>query len=688
MTFTASSRRRMIAAANLLLLLVGLLLIAAQVVWLASRPGVRRTFDATKTRAYSLSDQTRRMLEGLTGPWSITVVVDERATDPAVLRQVDEVLERFETASPALDTARLDPSEPRDMARWEALLDAVEQTYATRTGAFRGALDQGLNDFATLRTFCAEESAALDALLARTPAMPDPVRAQLEQLRQAFAQLAEKGGVLVDAVREMRTTSPGRPIADDEGARSALVANHAHWSEQLTAASAILDQWARADLLPEAVTTHARTRAPVYASVALLLRRSQDELARLPALELSEIGRQISSGEVAIVLSPDGAAVVPSWQLFPSVAGRSTGANVTFDRRFRGEQVIAGAIRSLLEPMPMVVFVHGENRSLLRPADDRMDLAAAADALRSARFDVREWTVSSANRPVPAPGQAAVWVIVPPLRRTGLELSTEERTLLQRTTTLIEEGQPVLLTVTRSALPLFRQEDPWAAIASELGVRIDTGRVLFEWERIAADKSAVRQWQSISAFERGSDLGSALEGQALVLSYPTAIELTNAPGLTLTPIARVQPSDRRWLESDWRDDGKRASGPPVGATLEEAITVVVAAERARNAGGRQRLLVVGSGAWLLSSVMDIVESLGGDRAMLTNPGNRELLLSGVTWLAGMDEWIAPGPTGREIERLAGITPRARGAWMAAVLGAMPIGVLALAAVVAWRRRSG
>ena len=69
MTFTASSRRWMIAAANLLLLLVGLLLLAAQVGWLALRPGVRRTFDATKTRAYSLSDQTRRMLEGLTGPW-------------------------------------------------------------------------------------------------------------------------------------------------------------------------------------------------------------------------------------------------------------------------------------------------------------------------------------------------------------------------------------------------------------------------------------------------------------------------------------------------------------------------------------------------------------------------------------------------------------------------------------------
>ena len=244
-----------------------------------------------------------------------------------------------------------------------------------------------------------------------------------------------------------------------------------------------------------------------------------------------------------------------------------------------------------------------------------------------------------------------------------------------------------MLTYARNLLPLFRQVDPWAQIAQELGVTVDTGKVLFEWDRISAEESAVRPWQTLDSFVDDGAVGAALEGQALVLTHPMAIAMKATPDVLHTPIAVIAPSPDRWLERDWRQDGKDSTGPPAGGTLEAPMTPVLAAERRREDGSRQRVLFIASGGWLLTSVMDILESLGGDRILLTNPGNRELLLSGVAWLAGMDDWIAPGPTGREVARLSGIGPGARSAWLAVCVVGLPLTVLALGGAVAIRRRS-
>ena len=62
--------------------------IAVVVNVLAAEPALRWRFDATKTRAYSLSAQTRRLLAELDGQWTIALVLDRGAMDPAVLRQV------------------------------------------------------------------------------------------------------------------------------------------------------------------------------------------------------------------------------------------------------------------------------------------------------------------------------------------------------------------------------------------------------------------------------------------------------------------------------------------------------------------------------------------------------------------------------------------------------------------------
>ena len=71
-------------------------------------------------------------------------------------------------------------------------------------------------------------------------------------------------------------------------------------------------------------------------------------------------------------------------------------------------------------------------------------------------------------------------------------------------------------------------------------------------------------------------------------------------------------------------------------------------------GAPQRLLVVGSGPWMLTNVADVAVSAGGDRISLLHPGNHELMMASVAWLAGEDQLVAQGPLSQEVARLRGI----------------------------------
>ncbi len=90
---------------------------------------------------------------------------------------------------------------------------------------------------------------------------------------------------------------------------------------------------------------------------------------------------------------------------------------------------------------------------------------------------------------------------------------------------------------------------------------------------------------------------------------------------------------------------------------------------------------------MLSYIADVVIPLGGERVALANPGNYELLLSSVAWLAQMDELIAPSPISQQVARLDGITAAVLRVWWWGVLAGMPGGCLLLGVAV-WvvRRR--
>ena len=140
-------------------------------------------------------------------------------------------------------------------------------------------------------------------------------------------------------------------------------------------------------------------------------------------------------------------------------------------------------------------------------------------------------------------------------------------------------------------------------------------------------------------------------------------------------VASIEPNQRRWLESDWARVLTGAEAP-VGVAIEQKQPIMVAAVRTNPETSRlQRFLLVGSGGWLRSYVTEVATGMGGDRIALMNPGNHELALAAVAWLAGMDELIAPSPISQQYARLDGIDQSVATRWgMLAVVGA-PIACL-------------
>jgi hypothetical protein len=175
------------------------------------------------------------------------------------------------------------------------------------------------------------------------------------------------------SIEQLRSASDARPFPDEARAAAAIAANLKHWSEELAAAARALADRA-AQRVDSAALAAWLTGAPAeFTALARELRVAQDGLDRLPKLWGAEVGAALAAGDCAIITGPSGVATVPAWQL---VAGAS-GGSISFDRRFRGEQAIASALRALkVGKPPVAVFVHAGALGILRPSADGSDLAA------------------------------------------------------------------------------------------------------------------------------------------------------------------------------------------------------------------------------------------------------------------------------------------------------------------------
>ena len=674
----ASGRGRIGVQVRIVVTVLGSFALAAAIAASAHAPSARVAIDATKSRQWVVSPQTAALLTQLPSGWRMTWIAPEGALDVDIAAQIEEVVETFAHSKVGF-VERIDPTTSEGVAQYATWLARIVEERRGDPQGLREALADALSELTQL-TGCAARAA--DQLERAAVVMPagDPDRSPIEQSAGALRALATGGPVLAASIESMRVQRADRALSSDRDAAQVLSQNHRDWAMQFGAlsnwlASRALDASAREEMreLARQVRTELTARARA-------LVRSADALEALPADPLSQLSIALAQGGAIVVESPAGIAVVSDGEM--TVGSRDEREVVRFDRRFRIEQLVSAAIRSVLDSKrPQVILVHAHDKSVLDVSSDGNDASAISDALRAARIEVREWSVVTAAKPV-APADA-VWLICP-IHTVAIESDARERALLEAVGGLIASDSALFFSLGPSVRPLAGRSDPWAELAARLGVRATTDAIVVDDVPTSEGQTERRTRIEAVANSLGGIVAQALASQqiGLPVALPLAPIAADLSAGSSDILLVAQPRAGRSIERDWR---RRIPDARAAFSMPTEVPVALSTTRSTVDGGSVRAIVVGSGAWMMSATVDALRSESGSREVLLNPGNREFAVNGALWLAGLDQRIGHGGSGREAPRIGALSTVERLQITGLVSLCVPLLALLVAVCMGWWR---
>jgi ABC-2 type transport system permease protein len=629
---------------------------------LALQEQFRSRIDATGSRKYTLSDQTTSFLSALDEPWRIVVLMDETLSDRSAAKQVDEVLRRYEDASEMMSVDRIDPANSTSIRAYEVLLQDLMTIYADELRDAESEIRQGIKTFQELMTFASSES-AWSELVSQLPVTPKELET-LQTLTTSLTLLGRDGTLILDEVDKAMFVDMAKPLPRLAMARDILAAANGRWSRELSEVA-----WWLQDNRSDELALAASEESDAFESIATKLAKSDDALRRLGRLEFGELAVQLTEGQGAILMTPTRAMMISATLLFPA---RRSSSGIAQDQRFRGEQIISSALRSLdAVEVPQVVFVHAEEQSLLIKNKDGVDISAVQGLLESSRFRVLEWIPADSARPSLDEGPV-VYVVIPPSSRAGLEISQREQTLLDTVTGLLAADEAVMLNLQPSLLPRYGQVDPWAKLLTQVGIEANTSKVVLQQVAVGPQQVYIQRAQLIDRSIGDHVIARAVDSRRIYIPLPLEIN----GGETLLAI---MPHEDRWLDENWA-----AETDATGKTrLQKEVSIASAVVHHDNA----RAIVVGSGGWLLSWAADRASQLGDGQVTMANPGNSEFLLSSLEWLAGLDDWIAASPIGQQSSRIEGLSSKMYTVWLVVLVLGIPVLILSISGVASLKRKA-
>ncbi len=627
---------------------------------IALQEPVRWRFDATGSQSYTLSEQTKSLISDIDGPYQITVLLDDTQASRSSVEQIDEVLRRIQQESEWISVNRINPSDPTAISEYESIVQQLRVRYAEEISRCEAEIESSIETFYTLQLFAASMSSVSETLLQATRNQEE--QATLQTLTSSLSLLAQEGGLILAEVEKALKVDINAPLPRLDFARDILLTATSRWATEL----AEVAWWLRANRSAE-IAEFCMRESIAFEEMARSLKKTESALLAIGDIEVGLLATQLQSGEGAILISQDKAAMIPARLLFPEKQLETT---VAADRRFRGEQIISSAMRKLhSEATPTVIFVHGEQGSLFGIRPNNADLLSARTLLEASRFEVLEWMPHQDAKPE-VQGDNVAWIVIPPAARAGLEPTAIELGLIDATRQLFATGANVMVNLQPSLLPKYGQKDPWANLVQQLGVSAETGIVVLEQVATGPHQFDIRRSQTLHHTNGDSLVARALNGRAIF--FPLPIEVLGG-----TTLYEIEASSDRWLDDAWANDSLTfADQEPI----EEAVPIVSLVE-----SGTQRAVVVGSGGWLFSWALDRGTQLGGQNVMMANAGNSEFLLSSVEWLSNLDSWIAAGPIGNQIGRITGLSSKAHMYWSIGLVFGIPLDFIACIFVMRkWR----
>lgn len=711
---TAAGRRARLGAMTAVLLLaatVSLVIVNVLGARLASR------VDVTATREHELSPRTVGLLEGLSGEYEIVVAAplrDRSVVDPRALQRVADVLDklgRVRGTGGEIRTTLIDTGSAAGLAAYGDLLKRLGERESEKVQKQTQTITASL---AAIETLAEGLEALSPRLLAVRDAIPEESpgaatnRTYFEQ-RATEARLNARGlRDLAERSRKVLAAPLGAvPVPDLSAAADPLKQPVADVGAGMGDIADNLAKFAGAAGIAPAAADRAR---PLSAEAARLRDSAltvADGLERMGRLDLLRVAKALESASAAVVIGPKGLTAIELAQLFPPGVLIDASGGMQADLGRNAEELLGTAVAALAQPVkPIVVLIHGQPvRGFLKSPD----FAGLLDRLALRGIDVVEWAASvdteppaftaldpTGERPVVCVALATDSAANPPgvKGQSGPERAKQLGAALA---SVVESGEPLLLSLSPSTLPTFGEPDPIAAVLSAFGLEADTGRPLLR-ERTTPEGRQVDTAVVVRSSDGKHALLGPLRGLPTRLEWPIAIRPSADAGTKtrLWPLYRIEDKavwgESQWL-TYWQARGYDPSQIPVKPAPDAerddrsgSWLVAAAVERdVPELEDPQRLVVVGSNTWFTDRIAQERVLVDG-RPAASNPGNAELFEAAVYWLSGQDTMIAQSATARAAPLIGTLDPGVLLGLKWAAIAGLPGLVLLVGAV--WRLARG
>lgn len=734
MSNSTARRVRYLAQSGVLMLAVSAVCVFG--VLLASRHPYR--LDATATREHRLSDRTRTVLQSLKAPHEIVLVTNASQCDPVGLERTLDVLDKLSRESRWVSATFIDADSGRGIQQLDdvfaRLIDRYRPTIDRADAAIRAAAE-------TATALAVKSSELATGMQTAADGVPSGV-ANAAELKRFFADSAavlRLAGTELDtasgkSVESASATARGVDVPLQKQAVRVLrapVASLIAQIEEIDTGLEALSQ-AKPDVIPESVRNAARE----LRSQATPLR---DEIARLsialdavPLTPLEDCLNTLSRGPAALIIGPPSgtsgtapAGASPESAPIPSIRGvtavdvqslllPAAGDDPTrgrLDLRFRVEELLVGGLAVLnARDAPIVCFVHAESeKQVLAPA--YAPLAALVQRLGLRGIEVLEWPVIGDDEPPSLSGipggdrRHVVYVVIPTSAFTP-DGALRMKRLADQTARLIEQGKPVLLSLTPSTLPGIGQTDPMVEFLEPLGLKPDTGRPLLQANPVeGSSQTAVVPDLVLTRADPSSPIGVAIQSLKTHLRWavPLRIDsLAQSKAKTqIRTVLAVPAEESTWAESEWlgfwqlaSQDRYRVTNPPTPNQVRDDTNgpwpVVVTLEREDSPGSPAaplgRVVVAGANGWFFDQFTQAADAVDA-RAVPRAPGNTELFEASIYWLAGQEPLIARSAESQSAPTIPGdLSDRSLTLMRWALILGLPVAVLLLGLL--WRLLRG
>jgi hypothetical protein len=663
---------------------------------------VKKKWDLTSNGLYSLSPYTQQLLKQVDTKGDKYELINLFQTGESN-QQVQDVLDEYARGSNHITVAD-DSQSSRDV-----IFKKISDRYTGEIKPYEELVGQYDKVSSDLEKFCKLEAANVGGAAQATGS------ATTSQQDAALQSLFASAPEALASTKRTVSRSTNATTADWGAAATAIKTVLGDVEAKL----ALLTTPAQIkDLFSPPVVKYLTDNAARYKAIHEEVKTYEDKLEKLPPLKVQDVLQSVQPDSV-VVLGPTSATVIPETSIYKTTMGADPNAQGTTS--FDGEQAVSSALLSMVQPVKMKVVFVTSSPTHPTTSSGQDGWSDMADRLKAANFDVLEWAPpappTGPDQPPqdpnpPAEGKGVVWIVFPPdpvnpqMAMMGMPPPSPQP-LIDAVHRHISEGGQALFFADAGAGGVAEMmggggdKYTYDELLQPFGIDVQSKfTVVHNYPTQGGDR---RMYPRI-VVTRFSDHAITKPLQGLPTAF-MGVQSRNAPGFvgapTVVTVAKTLPAGvtaevivnspedaDTWASANFTPTAEFAKGSDLAPPCPMAAASEIAG---KDKDGDQRVVVLSSRMlgcnYMLESIDQTQDDNGHIGLVLANPGNGELVMNSVLWLAGYKNMIAVGSKASAAVRIKSISPAMLATIRTFLYAGIPFAALILGGVVwLFRRR--